>query len=915
MMSKNELVNSILNVLLKMPLEQRDAYIAERCGDDAELHAYVSDLAAHFAAADLELDTFEPQFAAVADEAAASFIGTSMRGYTIREHTATGGLGDVFLATSSTSDPRVVAIKIARVSRYAESLARFGEEVRLLRRLKHPHIAQFIDAGETERGSPFLITEFVFGNRLLNYADDHELSLRERLQLFLRLLDAITYAHEEHGIAHRDLHPGNVLVTRTGTPKLLDFGIARIVTDGASGLFTRTTMTLPYASPEQVRMEETSTSTDIFSAGVLLYELLTGHHPFNQSTPALLREDIQFRMPLLPSERVRKTSRVERETTAVELAPEVISRRRRTSEATLVRLLKGDLDAIVLKAINKAPGDRYPTAREFAADLQSHLHQRTVAARPVSRRTAFMLFVRRNRVTSTIAASGLVLLLTALGLLLFRNVSVRRERDRLRAVSTFLEETLQSEDVGEHDVSVRTMLDSARRRIEASLLVDEATHSRLLTTLGTAYQSLGDYATAKQLFQRALTMREHDPLGYAESLNNIATVELQTGHANIAERHLRTAIAMRADAGHQNDAETADYLGNLGLAVKDEGDVSAATAIFTRVMRMPRHDGTAGLRSDTERRNNLAVALYDGGRFAEALPLFRENANAVRRLSGENTARMAMAIKNVASCESDLDQTEAALQHFDEALAIQRRIAGEISPDVALTLNDKALTLANADRDAEAIPVYEECLRIREKVLGPTHPDVGITLNNLAMSFNSTRRFPDAAQAYQRALEITIASRGNDHPDTTMIMANLGKSLMDAGDAHAAAPLILEALRRRRATPSEGQLALESSVLAAAQVERKLSHFTNAEELSREAVQLLTTYGLPQNHWRFANAYLELAGALLGQRRFVEVRQLVHDQAPKYASLASASAEFAALDERARKSLITNTAPRAGITR
>ncbi len=545
----------------EVPAQERAAFVAENCGGDRELSARLEELLAEEARGThgiLGRDLFRPPAA----------LGESIGPYRLLEEIGEGGMGVVYLAEQREPIQRRVALKTLRVaSAPAEILARFGAERQALALLDHPNIAQIFDAGSTEAGLPWFAMEHAPGPPVHEYCDGARLGVVERIGLFLEICEAVQHAHQK-GVIHRDLKPANVLVVQRdgrATPKVIDFGISRAVSGllgpaGGPSAVGRIVGTYLYMSPEQAQGDEVDTRTDIWSLGAVLCELLCGAPPFEaESKPellaALFREDA-----LPPSRRLLGFD---------ELRARAIARARRTEASALARRLSGDLDAIVLKALERDRSRRYGSASELAADLRRHLAHQPVSARAPTVAYRAARFVRRHRLmvaAASLVAAGLAATVLSLASA-HRAESARRRTVELRrlvdaARIEFLESLLFFDPNAAPELA-----GLLRRRTEdlGSTFADRpAAEAVIRTAIGMTWLHLGDLEQARSELEHALALQlgrtEADPFELFLTLDGLLRVERRLGRSNEAEVDLDKLLALAVEIAGESDRRLAKCL-------------------------------------------------------------------------------------------------------------------------------------------------------------------------------------------------------------------------------------------------------------------------------------------------------------------------------------------------------------------
>ncbi|HEX6198867.1 MAG TPA: serine/threonine-protein kinase, partial [Thermoanaerobaculia bacterium] len=719
-------------------------------------------------------------------------IGQRLGAYRLLRELGSGGMGVVYLAERADGElHRRVAIKVLpRGMETGESLRRFRQERQILARLDHPNIARLIDAGTTEDGCPYFVMEHVEGEPIDLYCRRLGLPLEARLGLVQTVCAAVHAAHQ-HLIVHRDLKPGNLLVTGDGVPKLLDFGIAKLLDPAAAGGPSPETrgawrpMTPEYASPEQIRGEAVTTGSDVYALGVLLYELLTGVHPFRAATSS-------------PHEVVRRVcdTEPERPSTAVLRGGGEDGAGRggpdgaEGSPERLARRLRGDLDTIVLTAMHKDPARRYGSAEQLAQDLERHLAGLPVAARRDTLRYRAGKFVRRHR-WGVAAAALFVLLLAGFGAAMAlqsvrlerERAQAERERERAERVSGFLVELFRisypSKSKGE-TITARELLDRGAAQLGAGLEDEPEVLARLLRTVGKVYESLGLYDEAAPLLERSLDQHrrlygETHP-EVATGLSDIAVLATMRGEYERARDFYERAIAMRRELLGEEAPEVAESLNALAVMLHEAGDYERAEEVYGEVMALQRRAHGEESWQVSQVAGNLGWLLHDRGRFDEAEPLYRRALDLNRKLLGEEHRWVAASLNNLGLLHHDRGDLDAAERYYLRAWALDRKLLGD-----------------------------------------EPHPALAGHLHNQARLWHDRGDLDRAEALYERALAIRRQALPPDHPAIATSLAGVGRLLTDRGEAEAAEPLLRQALEIRRAglAPANWHIAEAESLLGA----------------------------------------------------------------------------------------------------
>lgn len=755
--------------------------------------------------------------------------------YRILERVGEGAMGEVYLAEQQDPVRRRVALKVLKFGvGTREVIARFGLERQALAMLAHPNIARILDAGATEDGRPFFAMEYVAGLPITRYCEERKLPRAERLALFAQVCAGVQHAHLR-GIIHRDLKPSNILVAEIDgrpAPRIIDFGIAKatIATGGEAEAYTRIGHLLgtpEYMSPEQAQLSplEVDARTDVYSLGVVLYELLTGSRPYAVTrgavTPEAIAGEITRSEPLRPSAR----------------------------DASL----RGDLDWIVLKALEKDRNRRYSSPQELAADLERHARQEPVLAGPPSWVYRTGRFVRRHRLPVAAAATLFVAALvfgTGMAWLARENA---RERDRANAeadiakrVTAFtagLFELANPEASGDSEISVRGLLDAGVRRLEGELARERPeTRAALLEAAGNAYRGIGEFQESSRLIEEALALRREqaaeDPAGYAGALLRLAALRRDQGNFEGAAQIGREALvtieqAMAAGAADledlRNEAQL-ELIEILRLASRlDEAETLADDALA----RVDKHDeGSA----------EHVTALFLVGR--------------------------------VRAAQGRLADAEPPLRR---ALALQLELEGELDEDTLDVRNGLAELLVVAGKTDEAERLLRQNVEAARRIYGEWHAMHGITWNNLGNVLSDIpEKFGEAEQAYLRAIEILGRALGIAHPEVATNYHNLGALYLKTQEWQKSADVHRRALDLRTALIGPEHPNTTSSRMGLALALNKLGKPAEAEALMREA-RAAFARALGPDHWRAANAQYYLGVVLQAQGKTGEATREVRE--------------------------------------
>ncbi len=724
-----------------------------------------------------------------------------------------GGMGQVWLAEQTAPVKRQVALKIIKAGRYdASALRRFDLERQSLAIMDHPAIAKVFDAATTPEGQPYFVMEYVPGMPITNYCDQKKLAARERLELFIRVCEGVQHAHQK-AIMHRDLKPSNILVAEVDgrpLPRIIDFGIAKVTTSSSADqtMFTQVGGMLGtpgYMSPEQAdpTVWDVDTRTDVYSLGVILYELLTGVLPFDskqwQSKPfhevlRQLREDD----PPRPSTKVSTEAKTSRTT----------AENRKTEPRQLVSLLRGDLDCITMKAIEKDRARRYDSCSALVADVRRYLENQPVLATPPSFAYRAVKFVRRNR-TAVVAAGAVAVMLVALAVsMTLQAVSIAQERDRAnreaaaaKNVSEFLTGLFKVSDPSEargNNITARQILDQGVKQIDTGLSGQPEVQARLMGTMGEVYGSLGLYKEAEPLLEKALEIRR-SLLGpeHADTLHSMYVIAKNLndeGQYIEAERQLRAVLdAQRRVLGPDHPDTVASRAGIAGV-LYGEGRYLEAEKLQRDLLDAERrapnpNDGRLMMLT-----NNLAVNLNAEGKYAEAEQLYGETLSLERRVLGPDHPRTLQSMGNLARTLVNEHRLADAEKLLRETLDIQQRVLGPEHQDTLWTIHHLATCLRDGGRLQDAEKLQREALVIRRRTLGPEHPDTLGSMEELAVILDMLHRYSEAAELYRGTIEVQRRVLGPDHPVTASTKYNLACNAALSGRRDEALNLLRDAL-------------------------------------------------------------------------------------------------------------------------
>ena len=825
--------------------EDRRVFLDGACGNNAQLRREVDSLieAAEEAGGFLS----EPLLSLPRPSNGELRAGDTIGQYRILRSLGRGGMGVVYLAVRDEPDFDVqVAIKVVRPDRNGQDvLDRFFQEQGFLAQLDHPNIVRPFDRGTTGAGSPYLVMEYVQGVRIDRYCESRKLSTAERLGLFRKVCSSVHFAHQNL-IVHRDLKPANILVTPQGEPKLLDFGIARLVEPSpfstSAETLRQTTSgflgTLRYASPEQVKNDAVTTASDVYSLGILLYELLTGHYPFQKWSHSFLylSRAICEEDPEKPSTAIGIREEVRSaDGEKVTLTPERVSATRGGDPGYLKRRLSGDLDSIVLKALSKDSRHRYASAEELSEDLGRHLDGLPVSAREATFGYQLGKFFRRHT-AKVVPPIVIVLLIIVFGFaalwLWQREEEAKEARERALFVQDYLSALFELRNPGAEgsDVTARQLVDDGVADLEKAMrMADLPEEERdrlksqlpsdlpgLMDAFGWAYYGLGAYDEAEKWLAEALSRRREsgDPpdADLVITLLHLSAVRSALGQQDDAST-LRAEALEILEGGRVDDLRLAQLLNQMALPLTRRGDLEAAAEVWEVTLAMKRRllgDSDASVAIGL---TNLGGTLERLGRYEEAERAYRESLDIKTELYGEDSEELATVQNDLAVLLRDLGlfHLDRREQHWSEAEDLfrrsleARRRAEPAKPErAAIVLNNWALLEQYRGHLEEAKSFYDEALEIFRDRYGEGDRAVGVVLRNRATLHQAAGRPAEAEGDARQALQILGEAMNPGHWRLADAENVLGGCLLDLGRMDEAAPLIERSLPVIEAAKGEG---------------------------------------------------------------------------------------------------------------
>jgi serine/threonine protein kinase/tetratricopeptide (TPR) repeat protein len=818
-----------IEALQKEGHAERQAYLAAECAGDPELRKRVEELLAeHQRAESFFLDVSPPGVNVTIDQPVVDRPGTQVGPYKLLQQIGEGGMGVVYMAEQSEPVERRVALKIIKPGMDTRQvIARFEAERQALAVMDHPNIAKVLDAGTTECGRPYFVMELVKGLPVTQYCDEQRLTPPERLELFLPICQAVQHAHQK-GVIHRDLKPSNILVARyddKAVPKVIDFGVAKAVSQRLTEktMFTQYGQivgTLEYMSPEQAQFNQldVDTRSDIYSLGVLLYELLTGETPFDKQRLRTAAFDEMLRI-IREEEPPRPSTRL----SSSETLPSIATNRN-MEPRKLSTLVRGELDWIVMKALEKDRGRRYETASAFAADVLHYLNDEAVVACPPSPGYRFRKFARRNRgaiVTASMVAASLIAGIVGTT---WQAICATQERDRAvaaeeradreadragtaereareeaqradheaalakteaaiaKAVNEYLHNDLlgQANPVHEpnRDIKLRTVVDRAAERIKSRFadqpLVEAAIHSNF----GGTYHNLGEYEKAHYHHQRAVQIRTavlgRENEQTIRSMHNLIAVLGDQGSLDRAEKAYRELLEIERSVFGIRDEVTLTTMAGLGEALLRQNRPGEADLILRDALEVA--EGALGADDPTTLviMERLGKSAFRQGQFEEGENFFRKTLAGRQRSLGFEHPDTLNSMQHLGVAVRMQGRHEESEKFFRDAVEGLRRVVGPEHPLTLTAINSVGLNLIDRDgRYADAEMLFREALDAAQRALGPEHPATLQSITNLGVALAHQKRYAEAEKCWCKALDLRRTVSGVSHPDTVKVAENL----------------------------------------------------------------------------------------------------------------------------------------------
>jgi serine/threonine protein kinase len=811
--------------------------------------------------------------------------------YRLLQPIGSGGMGEVWLAEQTQPVRRRVALKLIKAGMdTGEVVARFQSERQALALMDHPSIAKVFDAGSTPQGRPYFVMEYITGVPITTYCDQHRIILRQRLQLFIQVCEGIQHAHQK-AIIHRDLKPSNILVGEVDgkpVPRIIDFGIAKAISQPltAETLFTQTGAILgtpAYMSPEQAGSSgaDVDTRTDVYSLGVVLYELLVGVRPLDFHELAFdemlrrLREDEAPR----PSTRVRHSGRPVRRHGS----------RSGADPPALARQLRGDLDAIALKALEKNRSRRYGSPSDLAADIERYLNNEAVLAVPPSAAYRARRFARRHRRALVTIGAFLLVLILAAAVSIRQSIRANSAVAVAVAASDFLQNDLLSQASiytqwgpsakADPDLKVRTALDRAAARITGRFDRQPEVEGAIRNTIGQTYLELGLHLEAQKQFERALDLQRR-ALGPENAITlrtgtRLAGAAGGQGRYPQAEELLGQVLKIQRRVLGTEHPDTLQSMFGLAIIYREQGKYPQAEALFGQILQSSRRVSGPQAAYTLGCMDKLAEVYYRERKYPQAETLGAQVLDIRRRVLGlehpETTVSMSD-LANVYLKQGKFGQAEAL---YSQTLEIRRRRLGPDNPFTLAAMNNLAVLYCDEGKYAQAEDLDSQTLATRRRVLGPEHPEALMSMENLACDYSQQSKYSQAEALFAQTLEVERRVMGPESQLTLNTLSDAAFMYQREGKyalAETYAAEVLAARRHNLGPQSAVTMEAAADLVVAYLSQRK---FTESEPLAREAAEFDRKNG--PDEWPRFRADSLLGASLAGQMKYAEAEPLLLD--------------------------------------
>ncbi|MEE9431373.1 MAG: serine/threonine-protein kinase [Melioribacteraceae bacterium] len=882
-----EKVTEFFEQAIMLKENERISFLKQKCGDNKELFEEVVSLLEADENIHSILEKKASEIINIEDNL--NFVGQNIGNYKLIEEIASGGMGTVFLAERSDGVfNQKVALKIIKPGLSTiPIIRRFQQERQILANLQHPNIARLFDGGVTEDRRPFFTMEYVDGIAIDKYCDEQKLTINERLKLFSKICDTVKYAHNNL-VIHRDLKPSNILVKKDGNIKLLDFGISKVLSaeENTNDLppLTQTEinlMTPEYSSPEQIKNNKVSVSTDVYSLGLILYKLLSGKAAHNFKT----RTYIEYER-VICEQTITKPSTIllKSEKDSEEDATLIISENRKTQPKKLKKNISGDLDNICMMALRKDPERRYTSVEMFSNDISRYLNHLPIVASKESFFYSSKKFVVRNKKIVSMAAALFVIVNS---LIFYYTFKLKTERDRAtieakksEQVTAFLEELFlvagPDESKGE-TITARELLDRGALKISKELNSQPEVKTNLLFAIGKTYQNLGLYKHAEELFLESKIITKNqlkNNKSYVESLLNLANLYRLDGKYELAKDLLLESVTLCKKKYAENYSLLGDVYLSLGGYFYEVGDYKQCEINYNKAENLYRkHFGDEDVKV-ADAMFEKAHLEYEKGNLEKAEEVYTEVLKVYLSIYSKESTDVATVQNALAQVFRHMGNYKKSSDFYEKSIRTRKKLLGKNHPDVALSLNHFSRLYYFQEMYDKAEPLVRESLKIRKELFDENHPEVIASKSSLAGVLAKKKKYKEAEVLYKSAYNSVIIKLGESHPYSGAIYGNIGKVLLDQKKYEEAEKYLSKSISMLKKNGSSGIPYLFRKIIYITDLYNQTARYDKAQKLLEKEIALVENISI-KNRWQIPIAKSQLGYSLFKQDKNLEAEGLL----------------------------------------
>ncbi len=802
----NEIIKVIFDKALSLNEEEREKYFKTLPEKEKVFIEEVRSLIDSYQLTEdfLEIASNQKEIFSIDKNQPHPLIGKHIGQYLIEKEIGIGGMGIVFIAVRDDKEfKQKVAIKILKQGLTTKYLIkRFENERQILADLQHPNIAKLFDGGKTIDGLPYLVMEYIEGIPITEYCKKNRLSINKKLKLFTTVCSAVQYAHQNL-IIHRDLKPGNILVNELGTPKLLDFGVAKLLDEDLMNeniKLTQTKMmhlTPEYASPEQINGKNITTASDVYSLGVILYQLLTGLQPYqlNSNSPMLISKILSEEKIIKPSE-IYKSKETQK------------TSQQQNLNAKSLTTLKGDLDNIILKAMHKDVAQRYISVQELIDDINRYLKGLPVKARKDTLGYRFTKFVQRHKIGVALFVLFNILIISSIAAIIYQGRIAAKERDKAKIenqkfekVNSFLQEMLSSVDPSEigRDVKVYDILKKASLDVETELKDQPEIEAAIRSTIGNTYVNLGEYDKAKPFLEKSLAINTKlygsESKETAESIHDLALYYDWIGEYKIADSLYEISINIFRKTLLEPTKIFADALNNHAIIKMNFSQNEEAEKLYLEAIKNSIITNGPKDRNTAVMMNNIAINYMDTGKLDEAEKYYKKALTIIIETLGENRPEAGSAYNNIARLFIHKLEYDSAEVYLKKSYDLKFKLKGKDHPDVGLALSNLGFLNINKENYTVAEDYFLKALKQYKKSLKEDHPYIALAKFWLGRICWKTGRYLLGERYLRKTLQIRMDKLPSDNWEIWLTKGNLGICLLKQKKYKEAEKLLLSSYK------------------------------------------------------------------------------------------------------------------------